>query len=233
MDLNDIVGKAKAFFYALRHKQTEKVLAALATAFFAAGPFLKDYRYASYLAYGLGGATALWLILRVRKLATPPPEPPSGPVPSAIKGLFPFTVDDGKLFGKLGRHLELQQLLGLARNDQVGISAVRGESGAGKTSLLQAGLAFTLGAEKCVYWEAVPDKAPEALLYAIRSQLPGIESLESLPEAFPKRCLLILDQFEQLRKRDPAHAPIFDLLERIAKAPAPHKLSVIIGFRRE
>src|SRR5258708_11430741 len=35
------------------------------------------------------------------------------------------------------------------------------------------------------------------LFRSIRSQLPGIESLESLPEAFPKRCLLILDQFEE------------------------------------
>jgi len=236
LDLNDIVAKAKAFFYALRHKQTEKVLAALTAAFFAAGPFLKelkDYPQAPYLAYGLGGVSSLWLIFRVWKLATPPPEPPAGPVPSAIKGLFPFTIDDGKLFGRLGRQMELQQLLGLARNDQVAISAVRGESGAGKTSLLRAGLAFTLGTEKCVYWEAVPDKAPEALLYAICSQLPGIVSLASLPEACPKRCVLILDQFEQLRKREAAHAPIFALLDRIAKAPAPHKLSVIVGIRRE
>jgi internalin A len=237
LDLNDIVGKAKVFFYALRHKQTEKVLAILAAAFFAAGPFLRqeltNYPQVAYLAYGFGGAFALWLVFRVWKLATPPPEPPAGPTPSAIKGLFPFTIDDGKLFAQLGRHMELQQLLGLARNDRCAMIAVRGESGAGKTSLLQAGLAFTLGAEQCIYWEAVPDKATEALLYAIRSQFPGIESLESLPEACPRRCVLVLDQFEQLRPNEPVHAQIFGLLDRIAKAPAPHRLSAIVGFRRD
>lgn len=237
MDLNDIVGKAKVFFFALRHKQTEKVLAILAAASLTAGPFLRQefasYPQAAYLAYGIGGAFALWLVFRAWRLATPPPEPPAGPVPSAIKGLFPFTIDDGRLFAQLGRHMELQQLLGLARNDRCAISAVRGESGAGKTSLLQAGLAFTLGAEQCIYWEAVPDKASEVLLYAIRSQFPGIESLESLPETCPRRCVLILDQLEQLRPNEPAHAQIFALLDRIAEAPAPHKLSVIIGFRRD
>ncbi len=237
MDLNDIVGKAKAFFYALRHKQTEKVLAILAAAFFAAGPFLHQalasYPQVAYLAYGLGGAATVWLVFRIWKLATPPPDPPSGPVSNAIKGLFPFTIDDGKLFAQLGRQMELQQLLGLARNDRCAISVVRGESGAGKTSLLQAGLAFTMGAEQCIYWEALPDQAAEALLYAIRTQFPGIESLESLPGACPRRCVLILDQFEQLRPTEPAHAQIFALLDRIAKSPAPHKLSAIIGFRRD
>ncbi len=133
----------------------------------------------------------------------------------------------------LGRQIELQQLLGLTQNDRIAISAVRGESGAGKTSLLQAGLAYTLGQEQCVYWEAVPEKAPDALLHAIRSQLPGIESLESLPDACPKRCILLLDQLEQLRTDEPTHAPIFALLQRIAKGPAPHKLSAVVGFRRE
>ena len=109
MDLNDIVGKAKAFFYALRHKQTEKVLAILAAAFFAAGPFLHQalasYPQVAYLAYGLGGAATVWLVFRIWKLATPPPDPPSGPVSNAIKGLFPFTIDDGKLFAQLGRQM--------------------------------------------------------------------------------------------------------------------------------
>jgi hypothetical protein len=237
LDQDDLIAKGKAFLYALRHGETEKILATLVLGFFGAAAYLrlewKEFLPAAYLAYALCAASALWLIYRVWKLATPPPEPPAGPVPSAIKGLLPFTVADGKLFTKLGRRMALQLLLGLAQDDRIAISAVRGESGAGKTSLLQAGLAYTLGKEQCVYWEAVPENAPEALLHAIRSQLPGIQSLESLPEACPKRCVLIMDQFEQLRMSEPAHALIFALLDRVGKAPAPHKLSAIVGFRRE
>jgi hypothetical protein len=237
LDQNDLIAKLRAFFYALRHGQLEWILATLALGLPAATAYLpqewKQFHQAAHLAYGLSAASAIWLIYRLWKLATPPPEPAAGPVPSAIKGLLPFTVADGKLFAQLGRRMELQQLLGLAQNDRIAISAVRGESGAGKTSLLQAGLAYTLGQEQCVYWEAVPEKASDALLHAIRSQLPGMESLESLPEACPKRCVLILDQFEQLRPGEPTHAPIFDLLQRIAKGPAPRKLSAVVGFRRE
>jgi hypothetical protein len=238
LDQNDFIAKAKALFYALRHGQTEKVLAFFVFALPTAAAFFRQqewtgFHQAANLAFALSAVSVLWLVVRIWKRATPPPEPPAGPVPSAIKGLFPFTAADGKLFAQLGRQMELQQLLGLARNDRVAISAVRGESGAGKTSLLQAGLAYTLGEQQCIYWEAVPENAPDALLHAIRSQLPEIESLESLPQACPRRCVLILDQFEQLRTEEPGHAPVFALLTRIAKASAPYKLSAMIGFRRE
>ncbi len=240
LDQSDLIAKLRAFFYALRHGQMEWVLATLTLGLPVAAAYLRQelnhFHWAGDLAYALSAASGLWLIYRVWKRAAPPPDLPAGPLSSAIKGLSPFTAADGRLFAQLGRHIELQQLLGLARNDLVATSAVRGESGAGKTSLLQAGLAYSLGQEQCVYcvyWEAVPEKAPEVLLHAIRSQLPGIESLESLPEACPKRCVLILDQFEQLRAGEPAHAPVFALLDRIAKAPAPHKLSALVGFRRE
>jgi hypothetical protein len=237
LDLNDFIAKAKTFFYALRHRQTEQVLATLVLAFFGGGAWLqqqlKQFPQASYLAYGLGTVSLIGLIYQMWKLATPPPEPPASPMPSAIKGLLPFTVADGKLFAHLGRNMELQQLLGLARDDRIAVSAIRGESGVGKTSLLQAGLAYALREEQCVYWEAVPEKAPDALLHAIRSLLPCVESLESLPDGCPKRCVLILDQFEQLRRSEPAHAPIFALVNRIARAPAPYKLSAIVGYRRD
>jgi hypothetical protein len=237
LDQNDLINKLRVFFYALRQGQKEKVLATLVVALYVAAAYLrqewKEFPQAAYLAYVLCVAFALWLIYRVWKQATPPPPPAAGPVPSAIKGLLPFTAADGLLFAQLGRHIELQQLLALAQNEQIAISAVRGESGAGKTSLLRAGLSYTLGEQQCVYWEAVPENAPLALLHAIRSQFPEIESLESLPGAFSKRCVLILDQFEQLRIGEPAHASIFALLGRIANAAAPHKLSTIVSFRRE
>lgn len=45
-----------------------------------------------------------------------PPPPPS----AAIKGLLPFTEDDGKLFARLGRSIELQRLLAITQSDQIG-----------------------------------------------------------------------------------------------------------------
>jgi Leucine-rich repeat (LRR) protein len=174
-----------------------------------------------------------WLVWRLWKVAAPPPESTRNTTPSAIKGLLPWGVADGELFARLGRDVELHFLLDRAQNDQIPITVVRGESGAGKTSLLQAGLQFTLKRENCVYWEARPNNAPAELLHAIQNQFPEIESLDSLPAGSKGRWVLILDQFEQLQYGRPEHVPVFELLERIAKEPAPHRLSAVIGFRRE
>jgi conflict system STAND superfamily ATPase len=238
LDSNDLIAKLQSIIRALRRGQTEKVLAIAVLGLYGVALSLPQalkaqIPQAPYVAYGLSGALAAWLIFRLWKVAVPPPALPDVAVSSAVKGLLPFTVADGRLFARLGRRTELQSLLGLAQNDQIAISVVRGESGAGKTSLLQAGLAYALGQEHCVYWEAVAVNPAGALLHALRSQFPGIDLLESLPESCPGRCVLVLDQFEQLRASEPEHARIFTLLERIAKGPAPHKLSIIVGFRRE
>ena len=245
-DQNALEARLTAFFRLVRTGQWEKVLEFLTLVLFGLAEYLRrEFKevvpQAGYAAYALCAGTALWLIVSVWRKAAPPPSlphiPPEG-LPNAIKGLLPFTSGskDGALFARLGRSMELQSLLAFAENPQVGIGVVRGESGAGKTSLLQAGLAYTLGKEHCVYWEAVAVKSQEALLHAIRSQLSDLDrldDLDALPDACPERCVLILDQFEQLRASEPEHAPIFSLLDRIGKAPAPYKLSVVVGLRRE
>ncbi len=238
-DQSALVARLQAFFYIVRSGQWESALAILTLALFGSAEYLrrefKESPKAGYSTYALCAIVAVWLVVSVWKKAAPPPPPSEKPLPNAIKGLLPFTASDGALFVRLGRRIELQSLLALAQNDQIPISTLRGESGSGKTSLLQAGLAYTLGEEHCVYWEAVPARAPEALLHAIRSR-PGLETiyrLESLPDACPKRCVVILDQLEQLRANLPEHAPVFSLLERIGKSLPPHKLSAVVGFRRD
>ena len=240
MDRDELISKMQFFAYALRRRRWEQVFATLTLALFAFGVYLKEAwkqlapaAYLAYAAYALGVAFAIWLAVRIWKQAALPPLPPDVPVSSAVKGLLPFTSSDGKLFARLGRRNEVQILLSHAQDTQVAITVVRGQSGAGKTSLLQAGLAFRLGDNQSVYWEAVPTSAPTALLHALRAQFPQVDDLDSLPAEFPERCVLILDQFEQLSPKEPEHAPIFDLLERIAKSPAPHKLTAVVGFRRE
>src|SRR5688572_28256052 len=88
----------------------------------------------------IGGIAFVYGIVRVWRLVNPPELPPAKDRPSAIKGPMAFTEADGDLFRKLGRESELQKLLGLVLDDQILMIVVRGTSGAGKTSLLRAGL---------------------------------------------------------------------------------------------
>src|SRR5262249_28766602 len=128
--------------------------------------------------------------------------------PSAIKGPMAFTEADGELFRKLDRESELQKLLGLVLDDQILMVVVRGASGAGKTSLLRAGLNDIVGdMAVCHYWEAVPTEPDNGLLRAIQERWPeGAEKPARLAELVnPSETLgrrshvIVLDQFEQLR----------------------------------
>lgn len=239
-DHKALIERLQAVVYVVRRRQINQLLATLTVVSFGVGEYLrrewKELHWAllaAYVAYGTAAACLIWLAWRLWKVAAPPPEVSDRPVSSAIKGLLPWGIADGELFARLGRRAEIGCLLGLAQNDQIPITVVRGESGAGKTSLLQAGLRFALGPEHCVYWEALATGASTALMHAVHSQFPDLESIDSLPAASRSRWVLCLDQFEQLHAGTPEHLPVFNLLERLAKEPGPHKLSVVIGFRRE
>jgi GTPase SAR1 family protein len=75
---------------------------------------------------------------------SPKTKPNDQPLPSAIKGLMAFTDEDGELFLKLERGNELAQLKNYLFDPQIGLVVMMGESGAGKTSLLRAGLSHLL-----------------------------------------------------------------------------------------
>ncbi|MHC4405556.1 MAG: ATP-binding protein, partial [Planctomycetota bacterium] len=98
----------------------------------------------------------VYAVYQIWKQVRPPALPPPEDRPAAVKGPMAFTEEDGPLFRRLGREAELTRLLSLVQDDQVPLVVVMGASGAGKTSLLRAGLAPALD-EKGIsyhYWEA-------------------------------------------------------------------------------
>src|SRR5436853_1245922 len=194
--------------------------------------------------YAAGLACLAYTAFRVWRLAHPPELPPAKDRPTAIKGPMAFTEADGELFRKLGRENELRKLLGLVLDNQVSLIVVRGASGAGKSSLLRAGLKHILNNSadgkdvKFHYWEAVPTESDKGLLRAVQEKWPeGASKPESLGELVnPTDALgrqlhvIVLDQFEQLR----GSRKIFQLLRRIVReSRPPHRITWVIAFRRE
>jgi len=187
-----------------------------------------------------GAGLVLYGAFKIFRLVYVPDLPPPQDRPSAIKGPMAFTEDDGALFRKLGRENDLQKLLGLILDNQVVMMIVRGASGAGKTSLLQAGLTHIL-AEKGVkyhYWEATPTEPDKRLLHAIRetwlddvTKPSTLDDLVNPSDGLGRQAhVIVIDQFEQLR----GNKPIFRLLRKIAcESKPPHRITWVIVFRRE
>ncbi len=207
---------------------------------------LKDFFawwYGDTIVRGLLIAAGIGFVLyggyKIFRLVYVPPLPPGKDRPSAIKGPLAFTEADGDLFRKLGRESELQKLLGLALDDQVLLIVIRGASGAGKTSLLRAGLKHILGDRAIFhYWEAVPTEPDKGLLRAIQEKWPegvakpaSLEELVNPAETLGRQAhVFVLDQFEQLR----GNRKMFALLRRILReSKPPHRITWVIAFRRE
>jgi hypothetical protein len=210
----------------------------------------------------MGTLFLLYGTYKIWRLVTPPDLPAVMDRPAPIKGPMAFTPEDGPLFRKLGREAELQKLLGWIEDDQVPLIVVMGASGAGKTSLLRAGLTDILSGKDIAYhyWEAVPASPGDRLFRAIReswNHCPSregprkdikespLESRIALPESLNdlvnppaelgrRRHVIVLDQFEQMRGQSLSHSPVFRLLRKIVReGRPPHRLTWIIAFRRE
>jgi len=187
------------------------------------------------------GAVRVWRLGYVSEL------PPVKDRPSVIKGPSAFTPGDGELFRKLGRENELQELMGYVLDNQVPLVILMGESGAGKTSLLRAGLPHILTGKgvRVHYWEDVPTDSAERLLRAIQEDWQAPAANGAAASAVPasldelvnpaaalgtEQHVIVLDQFEQLRGRN----PVFQLLRRVTReARPPHRITWVIAFRRE
>jgi internalin A len=186
-----------------------------------------------------------------------PPEPRVVVIyPGVTKGGVSWTESDGETFLSLGRKDEISQLWGWVQDPQIPFIAIKAESGAGKTSLLRAGLQYLLtknfdllsppqtARTPCVYCELRPADPVGDLLALVRAEwktaagenLPAPATLAELLEqgaVLPARFVLLLDQFEQLNEEDPRHKPVFDFLSGLAARRPPCNLTCVVAFREE
>jgi hypothetical protein len=202
--------------------------------------------YTSLVFFAISGALVISACLLIWKELIPPPQNKDAIRPTALKGPMAFGPHDTELFRRLGRGTELRTLLDWVLDDQIGLIVIKGESGAGKTSLLRAGLPGLLSTQsppiEYHYWEAVPDQTSAGFLNAVRAgwattahtAIPQeLSDLDALDRADVRR-VIVLDQFEQLSPTESGHQSIFRHLKGAAvTAMPPHRITYIVAFRAD
>lgn len=159
---------------------------------------------------------------------------------SPYRGLSSFSEQEADLF--FGRNAEVAELLQILRTDAA--IAVVGDSGSGKTSLLQAGLVHAIrrdglaGHDK---WRVVslrPGYRPaQSLLTALTGVTgePTLDALQAALNAVPQPLLVVIDQFEEVftlaRDKDEIQilmAALADAIDRNSE-----RIRLVIGMRSE
>lgn len=135
-----------------------------------------------------------------RDLITKPKKTKTTRVP--FKFLDPYTLEDRELF--FGRESEIQEIYSKFYTSP--LLLVYGESGSGKTSLIQCGLQAEIPREDALFITTrMATGTPQAVLKkAINQQLnsplensPVDEMLDTLYQQKSKPIVLVLDQFEE------------------------------------
>jgi hypothetical protein len=179
------------------------------------------------------GSTA-WLVLRCHRTLYGESPALEGVTAIGARGLIPFTEKDGSLFWKLGRINDIRRLLAFVENTHLAITALHGEDGAGKTSLLWAGLKPVLKQRdiQCAYCDAAVTDPVDGVRNAIFNEL-KVDVGRNVEEAakIKTRSVLILDSFEQLDEDRSEHVSLFALLQTLQRQSAPYPLQVIVAYR--
>lgn len=252
MSPEDLLNKARLLFELWRTRRYDKLAAmgtlAGAAAFIAVtngkSSALIPERFRPAVQILLAAFTLVcltFLAVQVWRIRVPGASPAGQAVPSSVRGPLAFTEADSELFRKLGRELLINQALAYVTGNQFPVILVSGESGVGKTSLLRAGLMVPLTEQfdrKVIYWEATPTNSWESLTRTIIEGFGGDAGSVSFEGFFERKAsatgvVMILDQFEQLSADNEKHLPIFELILRAARAPAPHSVTWMVAFRRD
>ena len=157
----------------------------------------KEYTSAFWLGMGAIGVSAVGAAI----VTLPKRTLEAMPDRQAIKGLRSFELKDAEIFKRLERGRDVQEVLDAVDTADLRLFVLMGESGVGKSSLLQAGLLPNLGAMGFVgVYVKLSNREPldsigRALGFAGSGSL--VEMLRSAVAKVGKPIVLILDQFEQ------------------------------------
>ncbi len=163
----------------------------------------------------------------------------------AIKGLLPYTKDDAALFARLQREHDLTECLQAINDTSFRFGVLSGESGAGKSSFLQAGLwaEFEERKLRCVYVKFSDLDPFESVKRACLKHLPlpddiadtadFLTLLDTAARQDASPIVLLFDQFEQFfvhRKRKKDREPFVQALARwfIEMQSSPVKILLCI-----
>ncbi len=171
---------------------------------------------------------------------------------SAIKGLISFGFEDAALFEKLERARVIRDVLNALCDSSFHFGILSGESGCGKSSLLQAGIWPRLAAHQhqALYVRCNERQPLESIRHAIHHQfkIPH-EQLETLTlasmlelaashhqAAHPETLILMLDQFEQFfiqqRYKEDRQSFIEALREWYQQQPS-HPVKILVSLRSD
>jgi tetratricopeptide (TPR) repeat protein len=155
------------------------------------------------------------------------------PERQAIKGLRSFELKDAEIFKRLERQRDVQECLDALDDRELRLFLLIGESGVGKSSLLQAGLMPNLGQVGCVYVK-LGDRDPMSLIRKAVGVGEGEEFVAMLRSAVARAgqpIVLILDQFEQffVQFREAERQGFITALRDWYESDVPVKL--LIGIR--
>jgi conflict system STAND superfamily ATPase len=187
-----------------------------------------------WVAAGIAAASGGWLTLRMRRINFGQPPSADAVTPIAARGLAPYNKNDHALFWRLGRTGDIRRLVAQVHDTNSSIIVLHGEDGAGKSSLLWAGLKGSLEQEQiqCVYCDAATTDPVRAAAGAVLADL-KLDVGRDLKQlaAIQARTVLIIDSFESIDRSSPEHEPFPALLSSLHDQAPPHLFQLIVAFR--
>lgn len=197
---------------------------------------------------GLGGLGGLTVVAAAVTLPKKPGAEVDTSQNRAIKGLRSFELKDADIFAKLQRQRDVQECYEAVTAPTFRFGVLMGESGCGKSSLLQAGLLPKLMGEGATHrgvYVKMGDRSPlDAIRAALIKELGEaavgdaktdfLTTVTQAAQVAGKPLVLVLDQFEQFfvqYKRAEERADFVQVLKAWYVSEVP--VRVLVGIRED